>query len=46
MLIRGADLRRSMSQYLINQIEALDNIEVHPCTEVVGGEGDEHLERL
>ena len=46
MLIRGDDLRRSMSQYLIEQIESIDNIEVHPRTEVIGGEGDGHLERL
>ena len=46
MLIRGDDLRRSMSQYLIEQIEGIDNIEVHPRTEVIGGEGDGHLERL
>ncbi|GGK87942.1 fused response regulator/thioredoxin-disulfide reductase [Sphaerisporangium melleum] len=46
MLIRGADLRRSMSQYLIDQIAAIGNIEVHPHTSVIGGEGGEHLERL
>ncbi|MFB6394743.1 FAD-dependent oxidoreductase [Polymorphospora lycopeni] len=46
MLIRGGDLRRSMSQYLIEQIQGIDNIEVHPFTEVVGGSGDDHLERL
>jgi thioredoxin reductase (NADPH) len=46
MLIRAPDLRQSMSQYLISQIEAIDNIELHPCTEVVSGEGTEHLERL
>jgi thioredoxin reductase (NADPH) len=46
LLIRGDDLRRSMSQYLIEQIERIDTIQVHPCTEVVGGTGDEHLEQL
>ncbi|MFC4533372.1 FAD-dependent oxidoreductase [Sphaerisporangium dianthi] len=46
MLIRGGDLRRSMSQYLIGQIEDIDNIEVHPHSQVIGGEGAEHLERL
>jgi thioredoxin reductase (NADPH) len=46
MLIRGNDLRNSMSQYLIDQIEAIDTIELHPCTEVVGGTGTEHLEQL
>jgi thioredoxin reductase (NADPH) len=46
MLIRSADLRRSMSQYLIDQIQSMGNIEVHPFTEVCRSEGDEHLERL
>ncbi|BCJ67520.1 FAD-dependent oxidoreductase [Polymorphospora rubra] len=46
MLIRGGDLRRSMSQYLIEQIQGIGNIEVHPFTEVAGGTGDDHLERL
>jgi thioredoxin reductase (NADPH) len=46
VLIRGDDLRTSMSQYLISQLNALPNIEVHTCTEVVAGDGDEHLEQL
>ena len=46
LLIRGNDLRQSMSQYLISQLDAEPNIEVHTCTEVVAGSGDEHLERL
>ncbi|MGW4644797.1 FAD-dependent oxidoreductase [Sphaerisporangium sp. NPDC004334] len=46
MLIRSGDLRRSMSQYLIDQIAEIDNIEVHPHCQVIGGEGREHLERL
>jgi thioredoxin reductase (NADPH) len=46
MLVRGDSLERSMSHYLIKQIEAIDNIEVRTCTEVVGAEGDGHLERL
>ena len=46
LLIRGADLGRSMSQYLIDQIESVPNITVHPFTEVAGAEGDGHLERL
>ncbi|MFE1957799.1 FAD-dependent oxidoreductase [Streptomyces sp. NPDC059479] len=46
MLIRGADLARSMSTYLLDQISAIDNIVVHPWTEVVGGKGDGHLEQL
>ena len=46
ILVRGGDLTRSMSQYLIEQIERIDTIEVHPYTQVAGGSGDEHLERL
>jgi thioredoxin reductase (NADPH) len=46
MIIRAPDLRQSMSHYLISQIGALDNIEVHPCTEVIGGAGTQHLEHL
>ncbi|MGW5263041.1 FAD-dependent oxidoreductase [Microbispora sp. NPDC004025] len=46
ILIRGDDLTRSMSRYLIDQIEAIPAIEVHPRIQVVGGEGRDHLERL
>ncbi|GAA3215991.1 FAD-dependent oxidoreductase [Nonomuraea helvata] len=46
LLVRGDGLEKSMSHYLIEQIGALPNIEVHLQTEVVGGEGDDHLERL
>ncbi|PRY00413.1 FAD-dependent oxidoreductase [Allonocardiopsis opalescens] len=46
LLVRGAGLQQSMSHYLIEQIAATPNIEVHPCTEVVGSSGDGHLERL
>ncbi|MYV56014.1 FAD-dependent oxidoreductase [Streptomyces sp. SID3212] len=46
MLVRGGDLRRSMSSYLIDQIEAIDNIVLHPWTEVVDGKGDGHLQQL
>jgi thioredoxin reductase (NADPH) len=46
LLVRGEDLRRSMSQYLISQLRSFDNIEIHHCTEVVGGAGGEHLEEL
>jgi thioredoxin reductase (NADPH) len=46
MLVRGGDLRRSMSEYLVARIESTDNITVRTCTEVVGGGGSEHLEHL
>jgi thioredoxin reductase (NADPH) len=46
MLVRGPSLQASMSQYLIEQIEAVEAIEVRTCTEVVAAAGDEHLEKL
>lgn len=46
ILVRGDSLRRSMSQYLIDQIDNVGNIRVRTCTEVVGGAGGDHLERL
>ncbi len=46
MLVRGESLTKSMSKYLIDQIEATKNIVVETCTEVVGMSGDGHLECL
>ena len=40
MLVRGESLAKSMSHYLIEQIEALDNIEVRTRSEAVSAEGD------
>jgi thioredoxin reductase (NADPH) len=46
ILVRGPSLEKSMSYYLIQQVEATPNITVATCTEVIGAEGDGHLERL
>jgi thioredoxin reductase (NADPH) len=46
ILVRGPSLERSMSYYLVQQIQGIPNISVRTCTEVVGAEGDGHLERL
>lgn len=46
VLVRGADLRASMSQYLVDRIEAAPNITVRHRTEVAAGSGDGHLETL
>ncbi|MFG1612841.1 FAD-dependent oxidoreductase [Nonomuraea wenchangensis] len=46
LLVRGDGLEKSMSHYLIEQIAAIPNIEVHLETEVAGGGGTGHLERL
>lgn len=46
LVVRGDGLEKSMSHYLIEQIAQIPNIEVHTGTEIVGAEGDDHLERL
>ena len=46
ILVRGAGLGESMSQYLIDQIRATDNIEVQLRTRVVEVGGDGHLETV
>ena len=47
MLVRGPSLERSMSRYLIEQLEALPNVHVLTGTAVVSAEGDQgHLSRL
>jgi len=46
VLVRGAGLSDSMSQYLIHRIEEAGNIELHTHSEIVGVDGDTHLERV
>ena len=46
ILVRGDSLTKSMSQYLIDQIEATPNIEVRLHTSVVEAKGESSLERL
>jgi thioredoxin reductase (NADPH) len=46
MLVRGSSLRRGMSRYLIDQIEATENIHVCTKTVVVAAHGDQKLEAL
>jgi thioredoxin reductase (NADPH) len=46
LLVRGESLETSMSDYLIKEIEATDNIEVRLNTSVIAGEGNRRLERL
>jgi thioredoxin reductase (NADPH) len=46
MLVRGTSLAKSMSQYLVDQIEATDNIEVLVRTEVVEAIGKDRLEAI
>jgi thioredoxin reductase (NADPH) len=46
LVVRGSSLRAGMSEYLVSQVEATDNIEVRLGTQVVGGGGDGKLEHL
>ena len=46
MLVRGDSLAKSMSQYLIDQIDATPDIEVMVHTEVVEVQGESNLEAL
>jgi thioredoxin reductase (NADPH) len=46
MLVRGAGLELTMSQYLVERIDAANNIEVRLGCEVVAARGEEHLETL
>ena len=46
LLIRGDDLGKSMSRYLVDQIERNDSIKVCKHTEVVGLDGDRELETI
>ena len=47
MLVRGEDLERSMSHYLVAQLAALGNVDVRTRTAVVAAEGDDgRLRRL
>src|SRR6185437_16250334 len=44
--VRGPDLERSMSTYLIDQIREVPHIDVRTCTRVDACVGEDHLERL
>ena len=46
ILIRGGDLGKSMSRYLVDQIERSDSIEVWPHTEVAELRGERELESI
>ncbi len=46
ILVRSGDLSKSMSQYLIDQIDATDNIHIRPFSQVRQAHGDDHLEAL
>jgi thioredoxin reductase (NADPH) len=46
MLVRSSGLSDTMSRYLIRRIEENPGIELHCNTEIVGMEGDAHLEKV
>ena len=46
MLVRGESLTKSMSQYLIDQIEGTENITVQPHTSVIEAKGEDSLEAI
>jgi thioredoxin reductase (NADPH) len=46
ILVRGPSLERSMSYYLIQQIEGIPQISVRTCTEVIEAHGEDHLESI
>jgi thioredoxin reductase (NADPH) len=46
LLVRGPSLERSMSYYLIKQIDGIGSISVRTCTEVTEAFGEDHLEKL
>jgi thioredoxin reductase (NADPH) len=46
LVIRGKDLSASMSQYLIDAIDAAPNVTVRASSEVVGGRGEGRLQEV
>ncbi len=46
IVVRGAGLELSMSQYLIGQIAGKKNITIEPFTQVVSVNGEDHLESI
>jgi len=46
LLVRADNLDKSMSHYLIRQIDEIPNIEVRVTTEVAAVHGDDHLEQI
>jgi thioredoxin reductase (NADPH) len=46
MLVRGASLRKTMSEYLVSRVEASNRITVHLQTEISRLDGDHYLESV
>jgi thioredoxin reductase (NADPH) len=46
IVIRGTDLGKSMSNYLVERIKTTPNIRVLKSSEITAAHGDQHLERI
>ena len=46
LVVRANSLQKGMSDYLVKQIQVAPNLEVRLSAEVIGGEGDDRLERV
>ncbi|NYF87975.1 FAD-dependent oxidoreductase [Tunturiibacter empetritectus] len=46
LLVRGRDIRNSMSQYLVDQLRSRTNIYIETSTEVSSVSGDTHLDSI
>lgn len=46
ILVRGADLKDTISQYLIDNLEANPAVRVRPYSRVLAAEGGDHLEKI
>jgi thioredoxin reductase (NADPH) len=46
LLVRGNSLSESMSYYLIQQLNDIENVRIRTCCEVVGAAGEKSLEQI
>jgi thioredoxin reductase (NADPH) len=46
LMVRGDDVRAGMSAYLVDQLSALENVEIHTGVEASSMHGTDHLERV
>jgi thioredoxin reductase (NADPH) len=46
ILVRAPSLTKSMSHYLVEQVQSIPTIKVRTCTEVQAAHGHDHLEQL
>jgi thioredoxin reductase (NADPH) len=46
VIARARDLGKSMSRYLVDRVEHIDNVEIHRGAEVTALEGDGHLQAV